>query len=109
MGDADVNSHSEQADSSEQVIDIFDVSKTNASNEQGNIIIEDELSHSTPVMEISRKPRRAEVLGSSSEDRRVEPESGKAYTFHEFETAFAEQFAPDDILAYWRDACTPLA
>ena len=41
-------------------------------------------------------------------EMRIEPETGKAYTFSEFCVAFAATYSEKDICDYWRDACTPV-
>ena len=41
-------------------------------------------------------------------EQRIEPESGKAYTFSEFRVAFAATYSEKDICDYWRDACKPV-
>ncbi|CAE7217789.1 FUBP3 [Symbiodinium sp. CCMP2592] len=43
-----------------------------------------------------------------SSEQRIEPETGKAYTFAEFRVAFAATYSEQDICDYWRDACTPV-
>ncbi|CAE7652488.1 unnamed protein product [Symbiodinium sp. CCMP2456] len=53
----------------------------------------------------------ATVAQSKTEDsseQRIEPETGKAYTFAEFRVAFATTYSEQDICDYWRDACTPV-
>jgi len=42
------------------------------------------------------------------EERRVEPESGKAYNLAEFRTAFEGQYSSSQVQDYWRDVCVPL-
>lgn len=41
-------------------------------------------------------------------ERRRETETGKIYTFEEFQKAFAGDYSAEDIAAYWRDACEPM-
>jgi len=40
------------------------------------------------------------------DERRIEPETGRAFTFVEFAEAFSGQYSSDEIREYWRDACT---
>ena len=39
------------------------------------------------------------------EEKKLEPESGKIFTFSEFQKAFAGEYSEKDIHDYWRDAC----
>lgn len=41
-------------------------------------------------------------------EKKLEPESGKVFTFPEFQKAFATEYSEKDILDYWRDACKPV-
>ena len=41
-------------------------------------------------------------------EKKLEPESGKVFTFQEFRVAFAKEYSEKDIVDYWRDACQPV-
>merc|ERR1711920_968262 len=43
------------------------------------------------------------------DERRIEPETGRLFTFNEFAEAFSGQYSSDEIRAYWRDACARVA
>mmetsp|Transcript_147931 Transcript_147931/g.359073 ORF Transcript_147931/g.359073 Transcript_147931/m.359073 type:complete len:117 (-) Transcript_147931:32-382(-) len=48
-------------------------------------------------------------VDASRSDRRVEPDSGKTFTFEEFKVAFAGHYSGHEILDYWHDACIPVS
>eukprot|EP00438_Fugacium_kawagutii_P029101 Skav229064 [mRNA] locus=scaffold2611:260766:261731:- [translate_table: standard] len=63
--------------------------------------------------EKSQGPKGVEPLESTSalpstEEKKLEPESGKIFTFQEFRVAFAKEYSEKDIHDYWRDACQPI-
>jgi len=48
------------------------------------------------------------VVPSVDVEKKLEPESGKVFTFQEFRVAFAKEYSEKDIVDYWRDACQPV-
>lgn len=44
-----------------------------------------------------------------AEERRLDEDSGKVFTFREFQASFAGKYTADEIRDYWRDACKPVA
>lgn len=46
-----------------------------------------------------------ELVPKPGPERKLEPESGKVYSFEEFQKAFAAEYSEKDIEDYWRDAC----
>jgi len=42
------------------------------------------------------------------EERRVEPESGKAYSLAEFRAVFEGQYSSSQVQDYWHDVCVPM-
>ena len=52
-----------------------------------------------------REPEAAAPAPKPGPERKLEPESGKVYTFEEFQKAFAVEYSEKDIEDYWRDAC----
>eukprot|EP00435_Cladocopium_sp_Y103_P041512 s33_g11.t1 len=48
------------------------------------------------------------VVPSVDVEKKLEPESGKVFTFQEFRVAFAKEYSEKDIADYWRDACQPV-
>merc|ERR1719253_336106 len=42
------------------------------------------------------------------EEERVEPETGKAFTWPAFKIEFSKVYSEKDVADYWRDACKPV-
>eukprot|EP00930_Biecheleria_cincta_P048366 TRINITY_DN33691_c0_g1_i1.p1 TRINITY_DN33691_c0_g1~~TRINITY_DN33691_c0_g1_i1.p1 ORF type:complete len:675 (-),score=109.27 TRINITY_DN33691_c0_g1_i1:37-1767(-) len=54
-------------------------------------------------------PIREQAASNTHEERRTEPESGKAFTFAEFQKEFTGKYTETEIREYWRDACKPIS
>lgn len=52
--------------------------------------------------------RTSGTVSEDSQEKRVCPDDGKAYTFKELSTSFQGQYSEEDLRAYWRDAMAPL-
>ena len=61
-----------------------------------------------PSSSLNGESRREPVVPSVDVEKKLEPESGKVFTFQEFRVAFAKEYSEKDIVDYWRDACQPV-
>lgn len=64
-----------------------------------------------PDVAREEKSEKDPITGATSvvdEEQRVDSDSGKTFTFSEFKTEFKGVYSEQEILDYWRDACTPV-
>merc|ERR1719440_902382 len=65
----------------------------------------EEVSSDTPTFGGPPAEREVDEADEVDEEQRIEPETGKAFTFKDFEAEFSKTYKPDEIRDYWRDAC----
>mmetsp|Transcript_10380 Transcript_10380/g.16546 ORF Transcript_10380/g.16546 Transcript_10380/m.16546 type:complete len:715 (-) Transcript_10380:26-2170(-) len=73
--------------------------------------VPDSLKEETPsVDDIPAPLSRAGGVADEAqeEEERIEPETGKAFTWSEFQVEFSKTYTADEVRDYWRDACKPV-